>query len=598
LANNAKEVLELLHKGVEERRFITLPTNNNMRDTCTSSLSDGPLYVLKTYQILGPDQPYVNMTIKQQNDILSQNLNSAQEQLKKMEDRAKDDYYHIMVAGDVNSGKSAFINGLLRRDILPSGGRSLTSTFVEVLDAQDLDGSEAVHLCRRGVEYDRENEDTFEREDIDNLYDIMCDWSKKEYNTMYDTIKLYIDYRRIDNNFLNNIERKVHIIDSVGLNTSADETRFLFKKQQEIDVLILIIDARNGLTESSTNIMRSYCEKRTQLFVIITHFDGVCICKKGKCYRSCKEDCKQKIMDIIKRISPKTVESANELIHCVNPTLVPMWDDESGGVVGEMPPEWAYMEAYLHIFIYDQFDFHKLSPIKNYLQKLMHDAILISKLNLDTLEPKLNEKEMEINQLKDDIGQLENRYDEAYIKARDIIIATINNIHSNVLRIVNDLKNHPERFFNREMIELINSKATEGELQRLLQEKWNEFEEWCKHAIDMCIQDCTSEIEKLVEGLPKDSTDVCFTSIKLILQDVNFDASGIRETEQSLKYKVEEMAQKVLSGSVKNSKRTWRDFMCQTLIDKINKYSKDGLKLIMDNSGKMDSSSDERQGFG
>jgi predicted GTPase len=115
---------------------------------------------------------------------------------------------------------------------------------------------------------------------------------------MYDVIKVYVDRRHVHASF--NIKRKVHIIDSIGLNTNVDETRSLFRKQQEVDVLIFIIDARYGLTESSPNMMKSYCEERTQIFIIITHLDCVCFCK-GTCHRSCEKVCKQDIMNAIEK---------------------------------------------------------------------------------------------------------------------------------------------------------------------------------------------------------------------------------------------------------------------------------------------------------
>jgi mitofusin len=489
-------VLELLHKGVEERCFIAFPAVDNAGDTHPLSSPDEQLYVLKTYPILDSDQPYIPMPDEIRNTVLSQSLNSAQEYIKRMEDRAKDDYYHIMVVGDINSGKSAFINGLLRRDILPSGGRSLTSTFVEVLDAQDLDGNEEVHLCRRGVEYDRENEDTFERVDMANLYDIMCDWHEEQYDTMYDIIKVYVDHRRIDDNFLGNIERKIHIIDSVGLNTNPDAIRFLFEKQQEIDVLILTINATYGLTKSSTHIMKNYCEKRTKLFVVVTHPDCVCVCN-DECIRSCEERRKQKFKNVIEEISPETAASADELIHYVNPTLVPMWDNESGSVVGEIPPEWSNMEDCLRTFICGQFEFHKLSPIVNYLQKVTHDVTLLSKLNLNMLESRFDEKTEEIIQLQDSISQLETRYDEVYLEARDIINKTITDIQRAVLKVVNDLKDNPEELVNREMIDCMGPGITADELQRLLQEKWKELEELYKQPVQMRLSNLLKVFQKI-----------------------------------------------------------------------------------------------------
>jgi GTP-binding protein EngB required for normal cell division len=595
LVNDTKEVLGTLHTFLNERRWVGLPIKDHVEDTRPSGFSNDQLHVLKTYPILGPDSEYVNITDEVRNTILVRNLTCAQEHINMMEDRAKDGYYHILVTGDINSGKSTFINGLLRQDILPSGERSLTSAFVEILDARDLDGKEEAHLCKKGVEYDYRNEDTFKREKVEDLYDIMYDWHDKHYDTMYNIIKVYVDHRRVHTNFLGNNERKVRIIDSVGLNTDTYETLSLFKKQQEIDVLIFIIDARYGLTESSKNMMKSYCEDRTQLFVVITHLDCVCICKRGKCQRSCKEDCKQRMINAIKEISPETVKLADKLIHCVNPTKVPMWDDASSSVVGEMPSEWSTMETCLHTFIYDQFDFHKLSPIVNYLQKVMHDIKLLASLNAVALAPMIDETTKRIRQLQDEIGQLEGRHDKAYIEAKNKINETISDIRGHILWRVNVLREHPEHLVSRDMIARIDMGNADHKLRRLLQEKWREIEGEFNHKVNEFIQNCINHINYLVEGLPRSSTHENFIPIKSMLQNIHFDVSGFRKPEKSWKSIIEKTAKNVFSGLEQVSMNTWSRMMYKTPMNMLSKNTKKNHKMIEGNGEGSSTSSSENQ---
>jgi mitofusin len=578
VVNNAKEVLGALHTFLNERCLIAFPTADNIKDTCPLGFSNDQLYVLKTYPRLDSSQPRITITDETQNDILIQNLNSAQKHINMMEDRAKNGYLHILVTGDINSGKSAFINGLLRRKILPSGGKSLTSTFVEVLDAQDLDGREEAHLCRKDMDYDCKNEHTFVREDVTKLRSIIRDWHDMQYDTMYDNIRVYVNYHYIHNNFFSINEHGAHIIDSVGLNTGTDATRSLFEKQQEIDVLIFIIDARYGLTESSTNMMRRYCEDRTQLFIVITHLDCVCDCE-DKCSESCEEVCKQKIMDAIKKISPETYESTKKLIHCVNPTLVPIWDAKSDNVMEEIPSEWTNMETCLHTFINNQFDFHKLCPIKIYLKKVMHDVILISQLNEAMVASKIDETIRKIHQIQDCIGQLEDKHDKAYIEAKNKIDETKSDIRDYILRRMNDLKENPENLISKEMIKGVNPKNSEAELQKLIEERWKEIEKEIDQKIEEYIQDCRNYI-----------------LIKSMLQDVDFDVFGIRNPEKSLKFKMKEIVQQVLSSLDEVSMQTWMNIMYQNCIDMISKYSRKSLEWIRGRSDKTDMSSNEKQG--
>jgi GTP-binding protein EngB required for normal cell division len=583
-------VLEILCKCVEECRLIALTTADNIKDTRPSDFSNDQLNVLKTYPILDPDQPCIPVTDKQQKSILVQNINIAQERIRIMENRANDSYYHILVTGDINSGKSAFINGLLRRDILPSGPMPLTSTFIEILDARDIGGKEEAHLCRKGINYDCKDTSSFNRENIGDLYDIMYNWNGKQY----DAIEIYVNYPNVHTSIFNYNEHKVHIIDSVGLNTSVDATRFLSKKQQKIDVLIFVVDARYGLTESSTNFMKSYCKERTKIFVVITHLDCICRCK-GTCSRACREVCKQRIMNAVREISPETFTLADELIHCVNPTLVPLRDDGSGNVVENMPQEWANMELCLHTFICGQFNFHKLSPIVNYLRMLMHDVILFAQLNTVTVAQEIDKATRKIRRLQDSIGQLEDKHDIAYIKAKNKIDETKSDVRDYILWKLIDLKVSPEKLVSKEMISGINLKKSETELQGLLKEKWKEFKKELNQKIEEYIQNCKKYIDQLVEGLPNSSTHADFIKVKRILQDIDFDVSKIRDPRKSLKSRVKEAAKDAFSSFEEASMKAWKSIVYQIPIDMISKHSEKDHKLITGGDEKTGMLPDEKQ---
>jgi hypothetical protein len=582
LANNAKETLEILHKYVKERDLIVLSTADNIKDTCLSGFSDNQLHVLKTCPILNLDQSCTPKTNEQRNIDHVQDLNSAKDFIEKMNDRAKNDCYHILVAGETNSGKSAFINGLLRRKILPSG-KSSTSTFVEILDARDIGGSEEIRLCKKGTVYDCKNEHTFKQEDIKNLHNVMYTWYSKQYNDTYDAIKVYVNHSHAHANFFSNREHKARIIDSVGFNAGTNDTHFLFKKQQKTDVQIFVINAKTKITKPIKCIMRSFFREKKPTFVIITHLDCVCHCK-GVCSKGCKERCKQKMMDVIKEISPETFKSADKLIHYVNPTLV--WA-KSGYVAKQLPQKWIDMEACLHQFIYDQFDFRKLSLIKDHLQKLMHDVILICQLNVTMLASKIDEVTKKILQLHDSIGQLEDGHDETYVKAKKEIDKTKDSISNYILKKMNYLKENPEKFVSREMINGIRSKKSNDALLELFEKKWKEFKEEYNRKIDKDIQKCKNCIRRLVKGPPKSSTSKSFIEVKSMLQDID-SVSYSRKPEKSFKHRVQKMAQQVLPGLNEASMQTQSDITHRTSIDNMDENSEIGLKMTVDNSEEMD----------
>jgi hypothetical protein len=149
-----------------------------------------------------------------------------------------------------------------------------------------------------------------------------------------------------------------------------------------------------------------------------------------------------------------------------------MWDNESGYSGGEIPSEWTHMEKCLYTFIYDQFDIHKLSPITNYLQMLMHDMILLAQLNIAIIAPKVDDMTRKIRQLQDSISRLKDKHDKAYMKVKNKVNVTISDVRSYVLWTMNGLRENPEKLVSKEMISRINSKITEAELYILLQERW------------------------------------------------------------------------------------------------------------------------------
>jgi hypothetical protein len=311
---------------------------------------------------------------------------------------------------------------------------------------------------------------------------------------------------------------------------------------------------------------------------------------------------------LLKKISPETFESANELIHYVNPTLVPLQNDNSDYTIEQIPLEWKYMEKCLCAFIYDQFHIHKLSPIKHYLQRLMYDVILLVQLNIAAIEPKIDETTRKIRQLVDNIGQLKDKYDKAYIEAKEKIAETTNDVCNYILREINDLKEYPEKLISRETIgNHINSLNSKDEFQRLLQEKLNEIEQKLNQGIIKYIQECTNHIDLLVKDLPKSSTCENFITIKTMLQGLHLDMSSIKKPETSLEFRVQkveqvilyptwmDVAQDVLSSLEEADMHLLTHIMYQTFIDEMSKNIEKDLKLTTNRNEEIEESSEKGQ---
>jgi hypothetical protein len=317
----------------------------------------------------------------------------------------------------------------------------------------------------------------------------------------------------------------------------------------------------------------------------------VCRCY-GPCRGSCKEDCKQKIINDIKEISPMTVTLADRLIHCVNPTLI--WD-RSDNVTRQIPSEWTNMEKYLRTFVYNQFHFHKLFSITTYLQMLMHDAMLLSQLNIADISSKIERLTGEVLQFQSSIGQLEDLHDKAYIEARNKINDTITVIRTYILQKMNDLKRNPEKLISREMIRRLDPKTTEADLHRLIQSKLKEVEGELNQTINVHVQNCAYYIYRLVEGLPKSSTHKNFDKVKELLQKVDLDAYGFRKPEKSFKHRVQKVMQQALSNLGQDSIQTWSGITYRASVNVSNQYIGTYRWPTMDSSDKIYVSSENTQ---
>lgn len=97
------------------------------------------------------------------NNLEQQDRNS-DEDLKLLKGRVnllKENKYLLAVAGESNSGKSTFINGLLKQQILPTGTLQCTSTIIQILDTDNKQDESKVYLK---IKYADEHETTIDKD--------------------------------------------------------------------------------------------------------------------------------------------------------------------------------------------------------------------------------------------------------------------------------------------------------------------------------------------------------------------------------------------------------------------------------------------------
>jgi mitofusin len=186
-------------------------------------------------------------------NLLTDRLDQSLTHLKKLQARIADTASKVLVTGDLNSGKSTFVNALLKRDILPADQQPCTSIFCEVLDALKNDGLEQVHAIPNIEQYNRLDPSTYHIIEMRHLYKLITEDFEN-----YKMLKVYTnDCRTTQESLLHNGVVDIALIDSPGLNTDSVKTTAVFARQEEIDVVVFVVSAENHFTLSVSLVFPS-----------------------------------------------------------------------------------------------------------------------------------------------------------------------------------------------------------------------------------------------------------------------------------------------------------------------------------------------------
>lgn len=265
--------------------------------------------------------------------------------------RVEDTSSKVLVTGDLNAGKSTFVNALLRRSVMPVDQQPCTTAFCEVHDFSENNNVEEVHIIKDAAAYNIGDESTYRRADLGDLDRIMDDEERP-----WSILKLYLnDSRPLNQSLLNNGVVDISLIDAPGLNRDSVKTTALFARQEEIDVVVFVVSAENHLTESARNFLKNASNEKAYVFVVVNKFDQI----------KNKEKCRRMVLEQIKELSPRTYEDADDLVHFVD------------SLVGKDDPSFEDLEASLRSFVLVKRSKSKLNPASTYLSNLLSDVELL-----------------------------------------------------------------------------------------------------------------------------------------------------------------------------------------------------------------------------
>lgn len=311
-------------------------------------------------------------------NLLDERIGASMNHIDKLRLRVEDTSSKVLVTGDLNAGKSTFVNALLRREVMPVDQQPCTTAFCEVHDAAENDGQEEVHIVKEGAEYNIKDESTFTRAKVADLEEVVGEHEKTQQ-----MLKLYLaDSRAPSESLLNNGVVDISLIDAPGLNRDSLKTTAVFARQEEIDVVVFVVSAENHFTLSSKEFLWNASNEKAYLFIVVNKFEQI----------KNKEKCKKLVLEQIKQLSPRTYEDAEDLVHFVDSaaalqpyTANPAFDD---------------LESSLRSFVLVKRSKSKLLPASTYLSNLLKDIDLLVGANAIVAQSELDRAQQDLNRAR------------------------------------------------------------------------------------------------------------------------------------------------------------------------------------------------------
>ncbi|KAJ3801967.1 transmembrane GTPase fzo1 [Lentinula aff. detonsa] len=381
---------EVVVRKKMQRSVTVSPISEHMEEEETDEDASSDFNVLRLDLKLGPNSTVTSLVSQLEKssiaNLLDERISASLNHVDKLRLRVEDTSSKVLVTGDLNAGKSTFVNALLRREVMPVDQQPCTTAFCEVHDAAENKGVEEVHIISQGHSYDVNDESSFTRASISELEDIVGENEDNER-----IFKLYLaDTRTPSESLLNNGVVDISLIDAPGLNRDSLNTTALFARQEEIDVVVFVVSAENHFTLSAQEFLINASKEKAYLFIVVNKFEQI----------KNKEKCRRIVLDQIKQLSPRTYENADDLVHFVDSaaalqpyTANPTFDD---------------LESSLRSFVLVKRSKSKLHPVSTYLNNLLTDVELLAGANSIVANTELEQAKESLAQVKPVLERMKN----------------------------------------------------------------------------------------------------------------------------------------------------------------------------------------------
>ena len=332
-------------------------------------------------------------------NLLDDRISSAVAHIEKLRLRVEDTASKVLVTGDLNAGKSTFVNALLKRDVMPVDQQPCTTAFCEVHDATENGGKEELHILREGVTYDINDDTTFTRASLPDLEQFVSENENEQQ-----MLKVYLsDARPPTQSLLSNGVVDISLIDAPGLNRDSVKTTAVFARQEEIDVVVFVVSAENHFTLSAQEFLKTASNEKAYLFIVVNKYDQ--IRDKAKCRRL--------ILNQIKELSPRTRDDADDLVHFV----------DSAAALQTSTSSFDTLESALRSFVLTKRSKSKLQPATTYLTHLLSDVDLLVGANAIVAQAELETARADLERSRPVLEKMKN--------GRDVLEESLEGVEEN-----------------------------------------------------------------------------------------------------------------------------------------------------------------------
>jgi GTPase SAR1 family protein len=344
--------------------------------------------------------------------LFDQLLPDAADYLGKVRRRIEESTSKVLVTGDLNAGKSTFINAMMNCDFLPVDQQPCTQSFCEVLIAKSPEligtvlGSEANPAL---------SAETSVRLTVSQLQSCLQD-----ENSKYRWFRLYAS-GSLDEHSTSAIE--VSFIDSPGLNTDVLKTTALFCQQGDIDVIVFVVNAAFHLTLSAREFLLQAAKEKSKIFVVVNRFDEIVDRKR----------CRALILKQIEELLPDTFSESSKFIHFISAREYIRYRSvfsRSSEEIEHQPilpagqerfaESFQQMKEALFGFIYARRSVSKLLPAKTFTTKLLQDLLQLSSTAYARYDDDLRSVDVELLRLNSEFAHATTKRPSVIIDTNQI----------------------------------------------------------------------------------------------------------------------------------------------------------------------------------